>query len=38
MILVAALRRLGRLYKTQNAQNNEQKFAKTMLNIQLLSS
>lgn len=33
MILVAALRRLGRLYKTQNAQNNEQKFAKTMLNI-----
>jgi hypothetical protein len=33
MILVPALCRLGRLYKSQNAQNNEQKFAKTMFNI-----
>jgi hypothetical protein len=32
-MILATLLRLGRLYITQNAQNNEQKFAKTMFNI-----
>jgi hypothetical protein len=32
-MILATLLRLGRLYITQNAQNNEQNFAKTMFNI-----